>query len=120
MLAYVPQYGRDGTHSECVMPGSDASPHSRARQEREQGHPPIGPGGASYRQQAIPHEMEPDHSGTLRIFREVTEHRIAQLILQGLKIVGFGEDRTAESACRIPAFRGFLDYKDDLVHVMTS
>ena len=93
---------------------------AKHREHTKQGHPRRGPAGASYRKQSIPHEMEPNHPRALRTILKVAKHGIAQLCLQRLKIVRFGEDGHAQRARRIPALWGFLNHKDDLVHVLTS
>jgi len=81
---------------------------------------PGGPAGASYSEQSIPYEMESDNPRTVGMIFIMAKHRVAQLSLQGLEVVCLCEDGHAQRACRIPAFWRFLDYEDNLVHVMTS
>jgi hypothetical protein len=45
---------------------------------------------------------------------EMAADRIADGIAQRIEIVGFGEDRMAESTCHEAAFQRLLDRKDEL------
>jgi len=64
--------------------------------------------------------MEPDHPGAVGFVFKMAEHRVAHFGLQSLEVVCLCEDGCAQRAGRIPAFWGFFDHEDDLVHVMTS
>ena len=64
--------------------------------------------------------MEPDDPGAIGVIFKMAEHRVAHFRLQSLEVVCLYKDGCAQRAGRIPAFWGFFDHEDDLVHVMTS
>jgi len=52
--------------------------------------------------------MEPDRGRTIGIL-EVTAHRIADRVAELIEVVGLREDRSADAACDVAAFRGLLN-----------
>ena len=49
-------------------------------------------------------------------FIEVAANGVANVVFEGGQIIGFGENRSTESARRVPAFVSFFDEENELIH----
>src|ERR1700680_3957427 len=63
--------------------------------------------------------MQAEDAGLFALI-EVAAHGVADLPVEAVQIVGFGEDGLAESAGGIAALRGLLDEEDELAHSSPS